>query len=234
MNVYCPGADKILPRPISLCAFDAESGEIRLVYRIAGKGTAELSRLQAGETVEILGPLGNGFPLEEAAGKRVLLAGGGIGIPPMLKTAMALKDTAEVTAVLGYREIGASEENSGAFLLDEFRRAVRTCVSADRICGEEAAEGDVQCTVLDAIRQNDLAADVIFACGPKPMLRALKAYAAENGIVCFLSLEERMACGIGACLACVCETKEKDSHSQVNNRRVCKDGPVFRAEEVIL
>ena len=88
--------------------------------------------------------------------------------------------------------------------------------------------------VLDAIRENGIEADTIYACGPTPMLRALKAYAEENGMVCYVSLEERMACGIGACLACVCNTPEKDAHSNVNNKRICKDGPVFDAREVIL
>ena len=88
--------------------------------------------------------------------------------------------------------------------------------------------------VLDAIRENGLKADVIFACGPTPMLRALKAYAEENGIECWLSLEEKMACGIGACLACVCKSKDVDHHTNVHNKRICKDGPVFMAEEVEL
>ena len=87
---------------------------------------------------------------------------------------------------------------------------------------------------MDAVAADSLEADVIYACGPTPMLRALQAYAAENGIECYLSLEERMACGIGACLACVCRTKEKDSHSNVNNKRICKDGPVFLSTEVEL
>ena len=88
--------------------------------------------------------------------------------------------------------------------------------------------------VLDAIRANGLHADVIMACGPTPMLRAIKAYAQENGIECYLSLEEKMACGVGACLACVCKSKEVDAHTNVHNKRVCKEGPVFRAEEVEL
>ena len=87
-------------------------------------------------------------------------------------------------------------------------------------------------TVIDAIKQNGLKADVIYACGPIPMLRAVKAYAAENRIECFVSLEERMACGIGACLGCVCKSKEVDSHTNVNNKRICKEGPVFEAGEV--
>ena len=87
---------------------------------------------------------------------------------------------------------------------------------------------------MDAIREHSLEADIIYACGPTPMLRALKSYAEKNGIECYLSLEERMACGIGACLACVCKSKEKDHHSNVNNKRICKDGPVFLSTEVEL
>ena len=85
---------------------------------------------------------------------------------------------------------------------------------------------------MDAIREAALEAEIIYACGPAPMLRAIKAYAAENQIECYISLEERMACGIGACLACVCKSKEKDAHSNVHNKRICKDGPVFLATEV--
>ena len=88
--------------------------------------------------------------------------------------------------------------------------------------------------VLDAIREQNLTADVIYACGPTPMLRAIKEYAAEKGIKCYISLEEKMACGIGACLACVCQSKDVDHHSNVHNKRICKDGPVFLAEEVEL
>ena len=88
--------------------------------------------------------------------------------------------------------------------------------------------------VLDAIREQGLSADIIYACGPTPMLRALKAYAAEQGIPCLLSLEEKMACGVGACLACVCQSKDVDDHSQVHNKRICKDGPVFLADEIEL
>ena len=86
--------------------------------------------------------------------------------------------------------------------------------------------------VMDAIRENGLEADIIYACGPTPMLRAIKQYAEEQGIECYISLEERMACGIGACLGCVCKSKNKDAHTNVNNKRICKEGPVFLAEEV--
>ena len=89
-------------------------------------------------------------------------------------------------------------------------------------------------TVVDVLRQEHITGDVIYACGPKPMLAAVKAFAEEKGILCYVSMEERMACGIGACLGCVCKTKHEDEHSHVHNARVCKDGPVFLAEEVEL
>ena len=88
--------------------------------------------------------------------------------------------------------------------------------------------------MIDAIKAQGVEGDVIYACGPTPMLRALKGYAAEQNIECQISLEEKMACGIGACLACVCKTKEVDHHTHVHNKRICKDGPVFYAEEVEL
>lgn len=213
--VYTKDADKLLPRPISLCDIDKEQGLLRIVYRIAGNGTKEFSAYRAGDSVTIMGPLGNGFPL---MGHKPMVIGGGIGIPPMLNLAKHLN--AEATAVLGYR--------SELFLQQEFAACSKVYVATED--GSAGTKG----TVLDAIRANDLEADVIFACGPTPMLRAIKAYAQEKQIPCYLSLEERMACGIGACLACVCKTKEIDGHSNVHNSRICKDGPVFEAGEVEL
>lgn len=220
VDLYCHDASRLLPRPISLCGIDREDGTLRLVYRVSGKGTKELSRYRKGDRIEVLGPLGNGFPLEEAVHKRVLLVGGGIGVPPMLETAKALLGKTEFTSVLGYRD--------DPFLLEDFQKYGPVVVATED--GSIGTKG----TVLDAIHAWQLDAEVIFACGPKPMLRALKTYAEEHHIVLWVSMEERMACGIGACLACVCQTTKKDEHSQVNNRRVCKDGPVFLASEVEL
>ena len=206
VSLYSNDASKLLPRPISLCGIDAEAGTLRLVYRVTGEGTGteEFSRLKAGDKIRVLGPLGNGFTVEP--GKKAFLIGGGIGIPPMLELAKSIKaaGTCEFVSVMGYRD-------AQTFLLDEFKE-----------------------NVLDAMKEYKLNADVIYACGPTPMLRALKAYAAEQGMTCYISMEERMACGIGACLACVCNSKEKDAHSNVKNKRICKEGPVFLAEEVDL
>lgn len=238
LSVYTKDASRLLPRPISICEIDREAGALRLVYRIAGGGTREFAGYRAGDTVTVLGPLGNGFP-EIAADRHAFLIGGGIGIPPMLELAKELN--CEKTAVLGYRD-------AQLFLKEEFESYAKVVVAAED--GSVGTKGNV----LDAIREQGLIADtaghlklpageavkqkpaapVILACGPTPMLRALKAFAAEHRIECWLSLEERMACGVGACLACVCQTGGVDAHSNVHNKRICKDGPVFEAGEVEL
>lgn len=218
VSVYCNDGGHLLPRPISLCEIDREHNALRLVYRVVGKGTEMFSRLKAGDTVEVLGPLGNGFPMEEAEGKRVFLIGGGIGVPPMLETAKQMRG--EPVMVMGYRD--------ELFLTEELKKAGELVIATED--GSAGTKGNV----LDAIKAGALQADMIFACGPKPMLRALKAYALEQQIPCYVSMEERMACGVGACLGCVCQSTGVDEHSQVKNKRVCKDGPVFLSTEVEL
>ena len=217
--MYSNDSGRVLPRPISICEIDKEKGALRIVYRIAGKGTAEFSAMKPGETLEILGPLGNGFPMEIIKGKRVFMMGGGIGVPPMVQTAKEAE--AEVTVIAGYR-------NSEIFLKEELEANGTLVIATED--GSVGTKGNV----MDAIRENHLEADVIFACGPTPMLRAIKTYAEENGILCYISMEEKMACGVGACLACVCKSKDVDHHSHVHNKRICKDGPVFLSTEVEL
>ena len=220
VSLYSHDGSKLLPRPISLCEIDKEQGRIRLVYRVTGKGTGteEFSGYGSEVGLETLGPLGNGFPLEAAEGKKVFLMGGGIGIPPMLETAKQLN--AEKQMILGYID--------ELFLNEKKKKYGKVYLATED--GSAGTKGNV----MDAIRENKLEADVIFACGPTPMLRAIKAYAEENNITCYVSMEERMACGVGACLACVCKSKEVDHHSHVHNKRVCKDGPVFLSTEVEL
>lgn len=216
ISVYSKDGSHMLPRPISLCEIDRAAGTLRIVYRVAGAGTAEFSAYKAGDSIEILGPLGNGFPLLD---KKAFLIGGGIGIPPMLQLAKELN--CEKQVVVGYRD-------SNMFLTEELSANGTLYVATED--GSVGTKGNV----MDAIRENALDAEVIYACGPTPMLRAIKAYALEHNIECYISLEERMACGIGACLACVCKSKEIDHHTHVNNKRICKDGPVFLATEVEL
>lgn len=218
VSLYCKDGSRLLPRPISICEINKEEGILRLVYRVVGKGTEEFSHLHAGASIDVLGPLGNGFTLE---GSKALLIGGGIGIPPMLELAKALREKEiDVQVVLGYRDV--------LFLNREFEAYGNVYVSTED--GSFGTKGNV----IDAIKENKLEADVIYACGPTPMLKGVKAYGLEHQITTQLSLEERMACGVGACLGCVCKTKEKNPLTQVNNKRICKDGPVFYAQEVEL
>ncbi len=220
VSVYTKDASKLLPRPISICEINKEDKRLRLVYRVTGDktGTKEVSALKAGDTVPVIGPLGNGFPYEEAEGKKVFLMGGGIGVPPILELAKQIK-CQKKQIVVGYRD-------ADNFLKEEFEANGELYISTED--GSVGTKGNV----MNAIEAHGLEADMIFACGPTPMLRAIKAYAQERGITCYISLEERMACGIGACLACVCKTKDLDAHSNVHNKRICKDGPVFLATEV--
>lgn len=217
LGVYPKDRSTLLPRPISICEVDPGREALRIVYRIAGTGTREFSGYQVGAAVSILGNLGNGFPLEQGAGKKAFLMGGGIGIPPILELAKRLE--AEKQIVLGYRD-------HRMFLKEDLERYGTVYVATED--GSAGTKGNV----MDAIRENGLEADIIYACGPMPMLRAIRAYAAEHQIPAYISLEEHMACGVGACLGCVVKTKEIDHHSHVHNARICTDGPVFEAQDV--
>lgn len=219
ISMYTNDGSKLLPRPISICEIDTETSKLRVVYRVTAEktGTEQFSKMKAGDTLPIIEPLGNGFPLEAGKGKRAFLIGGGIGVPPILELAKQLD--CEKQIIMGYRD-------ADTFLKEQFEENGTVYISTED--GSVGTKGNV----MDAIRENGLEADIIYACGPTPMLRAIKQYAEEQGIECYISLEERMACGIGACLACVCQSKEKDHHSNVNNKRICKDGPVFLSTEV--
>lgn len=217
ISIYTKDGSKLLPRPISICEINQENSRLRVVYRVTGDntGTEQFSKLRTDDTVDIMGPLGNGFPLKE---KKAFLIGGGIGVPPMLELAKELN--CEKQIIVGYRD--------ELFLFEDLKQQGAVYVATED--GNAGTKGNV----LDAIRSNELEADIIYACGPTPMLRALKEYAQTNQMECYLSLEEKMACGVGACLACVCKSKEKDHHTNVNNKRICKDGPVFLSTEVEL
>lgn len=220
MSVYTKDRSRLLPRPISICEIDKERHALRMVYRVTGEhtGTKQFSLLQAGDQIPVIGPLGNGFPLERGRGRRGFLIGGGIGVPPILELAKQL-ECENKQIIVGYRD-------GQTFLRESFEENGRLYIATE--------DGSVGCrgNVMDAVRENGLEADLIYACGPAPMLRALKAYAEERQIECYISLEERMACGIGACLGCVCKSSKTDAHSNVKNKRICKDGPVFLSTEV--
>ncbi len=216
----------LLGRPLCVCRTLPEKEELRIVFRVSGRGTAEFSGLKKDDTVFLEGPLGNGYDVGAARDKRALLMGGGVGAPSLLQLAAELKNSGakEVTAVLGYRD-----SSLNTFLSEDFRELCdKTIIATDDgsagICGN----------VIDAVKSEGISEDLIYACGPLPMLKAIGNYAEEKGIEAEISLEERMACGVGVCLGCVVKTAEKDEHSQVNNARICTEGPVFKASEVRL
>ncbi|MCQ6274031.1 dihydroorotate dehydrogenase electron transfer subunit [Bacillus sp. V3B] len=212
--------DPLLRRPISIARIDQKSSEFTMIYRQEGSGTTLLAKKQSGDVVDVLGPLGHGFPIEEThPGETALLVGGGIGVPPLFELSHQLSDKGvRVIHVLGF------QTKNAIFYESEFATLGETYVAtADGSYGTKGF-------VTDVITEKGLSFDTLYSCGPTPMLKALETNFADKKV--FLSLEERMGCGIGACFACVCHTADdKDGHSY---KKVCSDGPVFRAGEVIL
>jgi dihydroorotate dehydrogenase electron transfer subunit len=218
--------DMLLPRPFSIC--DVSERGIALVYGVVGAGTKAMSGYAPGAALRVSGPSGNGFDTDAAEGYgRVTLVGGGLGAPPLLLLAKELrrKTGAALKAVLGFR--------SEAFLVDEFA----ACCDAVLLATEDGSQG-YRGTALGLLKNEagtgGAGGDYYFACGPAPMLRALARFAGGQGIPLQLSLEERMGCGYGACLGCVCKTAASRGAEggSVANRRVCVDGPVFFGDEV--
>jgi dihydroorotate dehydrogenase electron transfer subunit len=214
VHIKC-GEGLLLRRPISICDWSVQEDWIRLVFEARGEGTQYLAERQAGESLDVLGPLGHGFATRPDG--RYLLVGGGIGVPPML--GCARHGGGDNTAVVGFR----SEKN--AMLLDEFSAACGGRVKVATDDGTLGHHGFVDGVVREILVQ-DKAFTAVLACGPKPMLRSVACVAEEFGVPCQVSMEERMGCGVGACLVCACKTA--DGHY----KHVCKDGPVFDAKEV--
>ncbi|GAB1475844.1 dihydroorotate dehydrogenase electron transfer subunit [Bacillota bacterium] len=222
INVYLNRKDLLLPRPISICRIG--NGRMTLVYRLAGAGTKELSGCLPGTFLRVSTPLGNGYNLIKYRGNKALIVGGGIGIPPLLELTHRLS-RAGVTlhAVLGFKD--------EPFLIRDFEEAgAKVHLATDS--GNLGYRG----TVLQLMDTPEFIEqigspqpDICFACGPMPMLKALSRRCEISGMEIQVSLEERMGCGFGACLGCVCKVMTKTG---IEQRRVCKDGPVFDGKEV--
>lgn len=211
LHVLC--GEKTLRRPISI--HNVEGDEITMIYEVKGDGTKWLSLRKPGDMLDILGPLGNGFP--EVKG-RVLVVGGGIGVPPMYFTA---KCADQADAVLGFR----SREK--ALLTEEFAALCENVkiMSDDGSLGQQ---GFVAQGVAEMLEQHSY--EAVFACGPKIMLKTTYDTCKAKGIPCYVSMEERMGCGIGACLVCAVKLNR---NGETFMGHVCKDGPVFSGEEVV-
>lgn len=200
------GEDPFLPRPISIS--DLKDGELTLLYEIVGKGTHIISELKVGDSLSLLGPLGKGFDLELKKEKRVAIVSGGIGIAPLLYLAKELNS--EIDLYSGFRE--------NAYYTEEFKEYV----SELKISTEDGSTGH-KGYITEILKPEDY--DLVITCGPEPMISAL-VHLCKNRTQLEISMENRMACGIGACMGCTIETIR-------GMERVCKEGPVFKAEEVI-
>ena len=197
-----------LRRPISVCDYDERS--ITLIYKVVGRGTEIMSRMQAGEKLDVLTGLGNGFSLS-AATERPLLVGGGVGVPPLYNLARKLKAAGKsVQVVLGFNR---AEE---IFYAEEFE-ALGVDVHIATADGSVGVKG----FVTDAMKALEF--DYIYTCGPLPMLKAIYNATACDGEYSF---EERMGCGFGACMGCSCQTTK-------GSKRICKEGPVLKRDEII-
>ncbi|MCM1524393.1 MAG: dihydroorotate dehydrogenase electron transfer subunit [Ruminococcus sp.] len=209
----------MLRRPISICGIDREKGTVRIVFEVRGKGTKALSRLCEDCNIDIVGPLG-GRPFELLKrDKKSVIIGGGIGNPPMLPLAEHYGPNAVV--ISGFR-------NSSAVILQKDFSDTGARVI---LCTDDGSAGK-KGFVTDALEEylSDNVPDIIYACGPAAMLKSAAAAAIERNIKCQVSLEERMGCGVGGCLVCACRTIRDGREYYAH---VCKDGPVFNAEEVL-
>ena len=213
VNIFVEGFT--LRRPISICEIFEDS--FRIVFAVRGKGTAKMAEWDVGKNVDVVGPLGKGFQKVDRDDK-LLIVGGGIGTPPLLELA---KRARFVRSIIGFKT------KSAVILHQDFAKAGETIVCTDD--GTYAQKGLVTKFLLKSIQSGDFTR--IAACGPKAMLREIANIAKNFKIFCEISLEERMACGVGACLGCQCvvykEGKKQSAH-------ICKDGPVFNANEVLI
>ncbi len=212
VHVYLPG--RTLRRPISVC--EVQGDNVRIVFQIRGEGTAELAKFNEGDSLDIFLPLGTGFKLEDNT-KKAVFVGGGIGVPPLLEACKFYKENAFVA--IGFRD-------KDTVILENDFKALGATVKVSTDDGSYGYHG----LVTDLIK--DEKPDIIYACGPMPMLKGVAQFAKENGIECEISLEERMACGVGACLGCA--TALLDENGEEYFGHVCKDGPVFDYRRVVL
>lgn len=214
LHINC-GKETLLRRPISIC--DAENDVVRFIFEVKGKGTAELSEKKVGEFIDVLGPLGNGFEIGDY--KNPVVIGGGIGTFPLFKLTKCLENP---TVYLGFRS------KDRVVMEDEFKSVAENTT----ICTDDGSYG-YNGFAVELLKKHlaEKECDIIYSCGPMPMLRAVKKIAEEVGVKCQVSLEQRMGCGIGACLVCSCETKLEGTEKYA---KVCKDGPVFWSSEVTL
>ncbi|MGI5892298.1 MAG: dihydroorotate dehydrogenase electron transfer subunit [Bacillota bacterium] len=209
--------DPFLKRPMCISLIDQERGRISYIYQVKGRGTALLSEIVAGAALEISGPIGNGWHIDGAS-EKVLLVGGGVGITPLLPLAECLHARHIKSHIL----LGAAHKGQ-LFGYDRLRYLGNLQVTTED--GSQGQQGNV--TMLLPPKP---AFDMVYCCGPRALMAAVAAWAHQYDLPCQVSLEERMGCGIGTCMGCVCMTKAADE--KLSYKRICCDGPVFDSREV--
>ena len=213
--------DPLLRRPLSIYDLDKEKGSITLLYKVVGRGTSLLSRLRLKDSVDLMGPLGKGFSISEKT-ENNLLVGGGIGVAPLIYLARVLKEKNK-----NVRLLHGAEDHCQLLAAEKIEKmgVDYLIATAD---GSAGFKGLV--TELMYMKVKPSKIDYIYTCGPEAMMAAVQAFAKKHGIPGEVSLEEYMACGVGACLGCARKLKAEDD----NYVKVCKDGPVFNMDELEL
>lgn len=219
------GITPVLRRPFGICSMDIDRGSFTILYRVVGGGTKILSDMPEGLEVDILGPLGRGFNLA-LAGEAPLLIAGGVGVPPLFMLASALVENGKKPEII----IGGRSASDLLFV-EEFNK-IDVKVLAATEDGSKGFKGYVT-GILEEKLSSGRAPSVIYSCGPSPMLKRVGEIAIESDITCQLSLEAVMACGFGVCLGCVLKTCSTDRPDETDYSRVCAEGPVFDAREII-
>jgi len=222
VGVYLDLADKLLPRPFGICRSDKKRGTILFIYRVTGEGTRLLSAYPQGKKLRVMGPCGTGFSYIPEQKITITIVGGGMGAPPLFMLAEEIKSkdkNAEIDVFLGFGSTGR------IILRDEFKKLgcnvyIATDDGSEGFCGG----------ITEFMASKQVAGGIIYACGPFPMLKAVCAYARANNARAQVSLEERMACGIGACFCCPAKVKSEGGYEY---KKVCKHGPVFWSTEVV-
>ncbi len=214
INIYTGAGEFILPRPISICEIDKDHGTLTIVYQVVGKGTKILSSMTGEREIKIVGPLGNGFEISPDISEHIVV-GGGIGVPPLVELVKNING--KVTVFLGFR--------STPIIVEKFKE-----LGADVYVATDDGSAGFKGNVVEFMNKIEPKGKMVYACGPKIMLKNVAAWAEKRNIKSQVSMEERMACGIGACVGCVVKIKKGEEWQHM---KVCKDGPVFWGDEVV-
>jgi dihydroorotate dehydrogenase electron transfer subunit len=225
VNLYTHDSARMMPRPFGIAGVEGDT--FSLIFAVVGSGTRDFSMLEAGDRVDVLGPLGTGFDL--SGDRRFLLVGGGLGIPPLLHAAQRIREAKpaqQATALFGYRDIHfadslATEQCESVHSIDESEGNVITLLDRVIDLHQDSQHGNHQPNGQYGTEETY----TVLSCGPHAMIRAVAHWASTRGIPTQLSLEARMGCGFGTCVVCVQDTKE-------GRKKVCLDGPVFTAEDL--